>query len=183
MLPPPLCSEHSMGEVLQYLLWAWRQQWDIHPALQNALPGHQVSALIKTSPQCGLVFFSAFFPHYFLFLATKALIVGTEILVSLSEHLSFPPLLRCNENEKQHSSSFGHFCLIALPPPLFPPFFPTLNFVPLNTTLRAEICSTAFGSSLQQNCGCICQGCASTMLFKSEQSKRSCFQFGKNAES
>lgn len=36
-----------MGEVLQYLFWAWRQQWDIHPALQNTLPGHQVSPFIK----------------------------------------------------------------------------------------------------------------------------------------
>lgn len=40
-------SEHSMGEVLQYLLRAWRQQWDLHPALQNTLPGHQVSILIE----------------------------------------------------------------------------------------------------------------------------------------
>lgn len=40
------CPEHSMGEVLQYLLWAGRQQWNIHPALQNALPSDQVSPFI-----------------------------------------------------------------------------------------------------------------------------------------
>lgn len=41
------CSEHSMGEVLQYLLWTWRQQWDIHPALQNPLPSYQVRSNVK----------------------------------------------------------------------------------------------------------------------------------------
>lgn len=128
-----------MGEILQYLFWAWRQQWDLHPALQNTLPSHQVSGSVKSHP---ILIFVSLFITLKGFCARAAFISPYFGGCCCPFHLKMAPkpfitTLICGSILKLHSSSSPVFPLFVC---LF--FFSSCSVRLRYTTLRAKFCST-----------------------------------------